>query len=264
MDKYEGPIFKYYNADRKNFFDDLMVRFTQTVDLNDPSECLPKFEYFCDEDVKTRRAIDVFERNCPGCNSIGKRERFIHDFCARFNWEEEIKKLYEKHLDIIGIFSLSVSPFNEHLWDNYARSGFCVEFDHQSDFFSMRNDDVPGTGELYRVSYSNAPILFDARKFFQQEVGNYMQLEVFYQKTEEWSPEAEVRIIRLRCLADKISNNGKVSLFQIPNDAVRAIYFSPQVHDELISEIQSKIKRTIPGVPIYKITDFANKSFFKI
>lgn len=54
MDKYEGAVFKYYNADRKNFFDDLMVRFTQTVDLNDPLECLPKFEYFCDNERRVQ------------------------------------------------------------------------------------------------------------------------------------------------------------------------------------------------------------------
>ena len=264
MDKYEGAVFKYYNADRKNFFDDLMVRFTQTVDLNDPLECLPKFEYFCDNDVRTHRAIEVFERNYPNCNSPSKRKQFIRTFLREFNWKKEIKKTYKKHLDILGIFSLTDSQFNEHLWTNYARDGFCIEFDHQSDFFSMRSGDVPGTGELYRVSYSDEPIIFDAKKFFQQEAGNYIQLKVFYQKTNKWYPESEVHIIRFRCLADKTSNNGQVSLFQIPNDAIRAVYFSPRAHDTLINEIQNKMKQTIPSVPIYKITDIANKNFSEI
>ena len=49
MKVYSGPIFKYYGVERIGVFDNLMVRFTQTIDLNDPKECLPKFQYFCDE-----------------------------------------------------------------------------------------------------------------------------------------------------------------------------------------------------------------------
>ncbi len=95
-DIFSGKVYKYYPASRASFFDDLMVRFTQTKSLNDPLECLPKFEYCCDKELKTQRAIATFERNHPNCKSSSKRKQFIREFRRTFNWKETIIASYNK------------------------------------------------------------------------------------------------------------------------------------------------------------------------
>lgn len=255
MEKYSGNVFKYYPPCRIGFFEDLMVRFTQTKDLNDPSECLPDFRYFCDKEVRTRRALDVWNRLCPLCQSPSKRKHFVRKYRREFNWKGEIEKSYNSHLDIIGIFSLSKSPFNSHLWQNYANGGFCIEFNYQSDFFHMRQDDVPGTGELYSVIYSDEPIVFDARKIFFHDHEAYMQLEVFYQKTTEWKFEDEVRIVRLRRLGDQQKSHGRITLFKIPVCAVAAVYFSPTAKESFIEICQMVIRQNLGNIAMYKVVD---------
>ena len=264
MEVHTGPIFKYYGVERIGVFDNLMVRFTQTIDLNDPEECLPKFKFFCDKKVKIQRATEVFERNCPNCTSKRERKQLIHNFLKVFNWRKEIELSYRRHLDIIGIFSLSDSPFNAHLWERYADGGFCIEFDCDSEFFSPRSNDAPGTGELYRVTYSNTPIEFNAKQFFQNGHKEYMQLKVFYQKTEKWHEEKEIRIIRLRSLADETSNDGRVSLFKIPNEAFKSVYFAVNAKEEFIEEATVKIKQTLPNISIFKMSDIKSQTMISI
>ena len=259
MQIYNEPIFKYYGPERIDFFNELMVRFTQTTDLNDPLECLPEFKYFCDKKVKTQRAIATLERNFPTGLSPSKRKRFIRNFRRKFNWREQIEVIYKHHLEIIGIFSLAKTQFNSHLWDNYACSGFCVEFDQQSDFFHRRDGDLDGTGELYSVDYSDVPIEFDARMFFNSLDNDYMQLKVFYQKTTQWVLEDEVRIIRFRCLADKQLNHDRISLFKIPETAIKAIYFSPNADDDFIMKSIAKIREKSVNIPIYKVINIEKK-----
>lgn len=259
MQIYNGNVYKYYPASRVEFFNDFMVRFTQTKDLNDPDECLPEFNYFCDKEIKTQRAIATLNRNCSNCLSPSKRKRFIRNFRRTFNWRKEIEAIYRHHLDIIGIFSLAKTQFNSHLWNNYACDGFCVEFDQQSDFFHRRNADIKGTGELYSVDYSDVPIDFDARKFFNSPGNDYMQLKVFYQKKDKWSLEDEVRIIRLRCLADRQLNDRRISLFKIPQTAIKAIYFSPNADDDFIMKSIAKIREKSVNIPIYKVINIEKK-----
>lgn len=192
--------------------------------------------------------------------SMGRHwKHFVRHFRRTFNWKDEIIKSYNNHLDIIGIFSLSKTQFNSHLWENYAEDGFCVEFDYRSDFFSRRSPDITGTGELYAVNYSNTPIVFDARKFFSSEHNDYMQLEVFYQKTTKWFLEDEVRIIRFRCLADQQSDEGRVSLFEIPKCAILSVYFSQTATSSFIKENTPVIRKNLGNIPVYRIVDVTTK-----
>ena len=106
---------------------------------------------------------------------------------------------------------------------------------------------------MYSVDYSDVPIEFDARMFFNSLDNDYMQLKVFYQKKDEWHLEDEVRIIRFRCLADKQLNEGRISLFKIPQAAIKAIYFSPTATDDFIKKSIPQIREKLVDTPIYKV-----------
>ena len=134
-----GNIFKYYPTERISFFDDFLIRFTQTEDLNDPAECLPKFKYFCDPGFKKERAQKTWERKFPDNKSESKRKHYCRQFIKTMNWKETIKSSYTKHLKMLGILSLSKSSLNGHLWENYAKDVFCIGFSSISPFFHFRD-----------------------------------------------------------------------------------------------------------------------------
>lgn len=250
-----GNIFKYYPTERISFFDDFLIRFTQTEDLNDPAECLPKFKYFCDPGFKKERAQKTWERKFPDNKSESKRKHYCRQFIKTMNWKETIKSSYTKHLKMLGILSLSKSSLNGHLWENYAKDGFCIGFSSISPFFQRRSTDPQGTGELYEVTYDDTPIILDARRFYDP---NFMQLRMFYQKTKKWELEEEIRIIRLRCTADNEIDN-RFSLFRIQSDAITAVYFSPTASSKFIADAVAKIQGKLPNLPFFKV-EHTNRS----
>ena len=242
-------VFKYYPAERISFFDDFLVRFTQTYDLNDPLECLPKFKYFCDLGFKKERAMKTWKRNFPDNKSESKRKHYCRQFIKKMDWKGTIESSYTNHLTMLGILSLSKSPINSHLWEKYASDGFCIGFNSFSPFFRRRDTDPQGTGELFEVIYDDTPISLDARKFYDP---NFMQLRMFYQKTKKWESEEEIRIIRFRCTADKKIDD-KISLFRIPTETVTAVYFSPTASTEFMANATLKIKENLPNIPIFEV-----------
>lgn len=177
-----GNVFKYYsNAPLYiNFFDNLLVRFTQPKRLNDALECTPEFVYCYDEDLIKEQALKAAKRNKVHFNSQRELEEFISNFTI--DYKETTKKSFFERLNDIGIFSLGKTPFNKHLWSNYANGGYCVEFDSNSIFFQRTWLDPLGTGELRKVHYSDTPIKLDINKLLSDNKNCCLSLEVFYTK----------------------------------------------------------------------------------
>ena len=44
------------------FFDNLLIRFTQTVDFEDYEECIPDFKFSFDRKIVEKRAIESIQR----------------------------------------------------------------------------------------------------------------------------------------------------------------------------------------------------------
>ena len=68
-----------------------------------------------------------------------------------------------------------------------------------------------------------------------------------------------MRIIRLRCLADRQLNDRRISLFKIPQTAIKAIYFSPNADDDFIMKSIAKIREKSVNIPIYKVINIEKK-----
>ncbi len=258
LQKHKGNIFKYYQVFRAGFFDDLMVRFTQAKEFEDILECQPEFVYHESISLLERRAKELLQRKGRICITQDMVNLTVKEL-RKIDYVEEAKKSYNDKLEMIGILSLAKTQYNEYLWDNYAKDGFCIEFDEKNDFFTRRRTDPPGTGELYEAFYSDKQVVFDVNRLLSEDKG-YTQLKLLYQKKKKWAPEDEIRIIRLRNLSDKNIDDGKVSLFKIPQEAVKAVYFSPNASNDFIKECMNKIKKTLPRLPLYKVKDISSKN----
>ena len=255
LKKHRGSVFKYYTTSRIGFFDDLMVRFTQAKEFEDVLECQPVFVYHESIPLLEKRAIKSLQREGKFCYTRDMIKSEIKKL-RKINYEEEAKKSYTEKLEMIGILSLAKTQYNEHLWNKYAKDGFCIEFDGENNFFSNRRDDPIGTGELFEVLYSDNQVVFDVNCLLDEDK-EYTQLKDFYQKKEKWKPEDEVRIIRFRNLADNELDGGKISLFRVPHEAVKTVYFSPNASNVFIEKCRNKMQMTLPRVPLYKIKDIS-------
>lgn len=260
---YEGNVFKYYSAQRDSFFDDFFVRFSQKRVLNDNRECRPRFYFDNTYNINHTLAIQYVNEHYPHCTDAVKN-KLIPQIEKSINWPMRILKAYVRTLNKLGIFSLAKTQYNLHLWNNYAKDGFCVEFDFNSPFFHPRENDSIGLGELYPVIYSDNPIIFDAQKFVEHGHNDYLSIDVFYQKTPKWREEDEVRIIRFRCFADKQEDSDRVSLFMVPKDSIVAVYFSQYATSYFIDECVKKIYINLPETPVYHVTDIINQKLSRI
>ncbi len=261
---FKENVFKYYSNDTLHikFFDIFLVRFTQPKRLNDALECTPEFVYCYDEDLIKKQAIKAAKRN----KMVFKSQRDLDEFISKFaiDYKKTTKESFFKRLDEIGIFSLGKTPFNKHLWSHYAEGGYCIEFDSDSIFFQRTWLDPWGTGELRKVHYSDIPIKLDINKLLSDNRNGCLSLDVFYTKKNEWRDEDEVRIIRLRQFATESHRNGELSLFRVPSDSIKAIYFSKDAPNQYINKCLKKIQMRLPHITCYKVVDIEAKELFPI
>ena len=257
MKLYSGNVFKYYNASRISFFDNFLVRFTQPEAFEDYQECTPEIVFSCDKDLLRQRAIEALLRNKKVVN---EENIAIYIQKIRGQYEKTVNKSYCLLKNELGVLSLGKTPFNSHLWSKYASDGFCVEFDSSLCFFREQDDDPPGTGVLFEVVYSDKPAELNIDALLKGDRKNFLPLEVFYLKRMNWKLEDEVRIIRLRSNAAITLENGTVSLFRIPNSAIKTVYFSQYASNEFIKGCLEKIRITLPHISVYKPCELSFES----
>ena len=113
-------------------------------------------------------------------------------------------------------------------------------------------DDPLGTGVLFEVIYSDTSAKLNIDALLKGDRDNFLPLEVFYLKKMKWKLEDEVRIIRLRSNATITLENGTVSLFRIPNSAIKAVYFSQYASNVFIKRCLEKIRIELPHISVYK------------
>lgn len=68
------------------------------------------------------------------------------------DYVEEAKKSYNDKLEMIGILSLAKTQYNEYLWDNYAKDGFCIEFDEKTTFLQEEGQTLQEQANYMRSS----------------------------------------------------------------------------------------------------------------
>lgn len=182
------PLYKFLPPDPDIVIGNRKLRFTRPSGLNDPFELSPYFESVASEQEIADKfwakfnigdAFDTAYDKSPEGEKRGlTREQFfavVHKKLSEDKVDVEgtiqglldsfftmLPKLTElarvelkKHLQRVGILSLSTDPTNQHMWMHYAKAhtGFAIEFDEGNPFFNQRRSDKDEFYHLRKVDY---------------------------------------------------------------------------------------------------------------
>ena len=250
-------LYKYFHPTRRNFFQDMLVRFTQPSQFNDPFDCCPQFQgsykpEFYDQLLKKGEAAiretRHFDLLPPGKKKLMEdqmteiRVRKLKEYTTNPEIAQGIhlNLLVEKISREIGIFCLSKCPDSVTMWSHYAdeHRGFVVGFDTETEFFSKRPAELGEIGELRKVEYSNirpAVILP-----FSDESP---EVDFLFTKDLQWELEQEWRILRFLKDADAQSIiDRSVYLFNVPPDSIKNVIFGSRADTTKEPLIRSALK----------------------
>lgn len=219
-------LYKYvppYRRDGKlSILDNLRIRFTPFLEMNDP------FESFF--------ILEPLDRELEQAKADG--------FLAETIEARMMLEYLNRHL---GLLSLSARKDELLLWAHYADNhrGMVIGFDSNHSFFQNevhirdRNYDVlinitsPGFGSLREVTYQNDR--------FPIKLGEDV-LEAFFYKSQHWQYEEEYRVFRSLADANDASVTG-IHLFDIPPEAITVVIAGARADESLRSAIKNKLSQ---------------------
>ncbi len=259
MDAPPTLLYKYFPPERTQFFDNLMVRFTQPTRFNDPFDCCPEFSGYEKSEIIeqilkiTEKALWETPEFTQRLSHLPLTEQIVIQGQLIERTVAEKRKEYLSHPEIlqgirlkalldrmereIGMLCLSERADSITMWSHYAANhqGFAVAFDTSSVFFKKWNEKIREIGELRRVNYSaTRPVINEP---FDE---NSPEVDILFTKNIEWAYEREWRIVRF--LKDGCSRpRPEISLYAVPPEAIKEVIFGCRSEEPFVSAIQHSV-----------------------
>ena len=207
-------LYKYMSLERKNFWTDYKLRFTQPSAFNDPFECLPSYS-FIPEQLMPKHA---------GFGELAALFYGLEKDSSQFN-------------DDTAIFCMSQVWDSVLMWAHYADShkGFAVGFDMSHPFFD------------FEKPYGTRKVRYCKSRPKSTEI-NIMD-EMYY-KLDVWSYEQEWRLCRDVYKADETINNN-IYLFRIPKESIKSVYFGICMTENEKIDMYQRVLQT--GIQCYQV-----------
>ena len=207
-------LYKYMSLERKNFWTDYKLRFTQPSAFNDPFECLPSYS-FIPEQLMPKHA---------GFGELAALFYGLEKDSSQFN-------------DDTVIFCMSQVWDSVLMWAHYADShkGFAVGFDMSHPFFD------------FEKPYGTRKVRYCKSRPKSTEI-NIMD-EMYY-KLDVWSYEQEWRLCRDVYKADETINNN-IYLFRIPKESIKSVYFGICMPENEKMDMYQRVLQT--GIQCYQV-----------
>jgi hypothetical protein len=235
-------IYKFVSDNRIDVLKNLLIRFTQPIQWNDPFEMKPSF----------------YEEEIDG----------IHieiDETGKINKSVDVELLINEELVSL---SLSDNLHNLLMWSHYANNhkGYVIEFDEKNSFFSKTNNyffKIPYSNIRPRLTLKETKMIvnsiietFDTKT--KRDDKRFHKLELLFTKSIYWNEEKEWRLITLSKDATKIINSDTnkatinfnlnretkdiissnyLALFSIPPNSIKSIYLGCKIKPLLRREI---------------------------
>ncbi|PSW79344.1 DUF2971 domain-containing protein [Photobacterium damselae] len=226
---------------RASFFEDLMIRATPVIALNDPFEGAFSVQQIKDLD---RNLTDFYQQNGKQTDKFDDGEL------------DDIAGVIQMDFFDLGIISLTEDYNNPLMWAHYAdeHKGCVVEFDFSKPFFmdsifesngrpSRFGKDYLGHTYEYpeKVNYRRVMPDFSRKEQFVPEDlsefhGKKFNRTILYTKSNDWIYEKEQRIVVPLCHADSIicrdaedvrsacDKDKNIKVVELENDKIQ-IYF---------------------------------------
>lgn len=227
-------LYKYLSPDRIDVLENLKIRFTQPLYLNDPYETNPVITASETSDEQWER-IGKIECERNGLNYEDFKHlshRKVRD--ELFPEALQIMKVLFHHRT--GILSLSETFDNSLMWAHYClnHQGFVIELNSDHDFFRSNSKD-------YVIEKISKVIYTDSRPNMTLE--KLSMKDLYFTKSSEWRYEREWRILKSIENADTKIGDGTISLFNLPGELVTAIYLGAASSEELEAKVSVAIEK---------------------
>lgn len=234
-------LYKYLPADRIDVIENLRIRFTPLLSLNDPFEYLPLIDISSEinslstevilESEELWEKIDVSEKTESNRQLLEQtKDKLLKDLnkkLAPISLGQEVVKLLG---DNFGVLSLSRTEKSLLMWSHYASEGrgFVVGFDEKHSFFRQRDMEGNITKPL--------PVVYSGkrRKIIPNEESSYQKL--LCEKALEWAYEEEERLFRTFLTKEdalgKDAYGQDIILSELPKETIKEIYLGYAMCEE--------------------------------
>lgn len=219
-------VFKYLSVSggTKSILDQT-IRYSRPQDLNDPFECLPRYDRAEVVSLVEEKTNDPQQRD-KCVESIMKRD-FV-DFFERMN--------------DFGVTSFSTSSTTILMWSHYAEQhkGLCIEYDSAK----------IGTLAMVQYAPTNERALCSVKNLSKTDA-----VRTLLTKGTEWSYEKEVRRFETINKCNAIfypSLNQFVFTKKLTPDAIRGIYFGLRFNPVLMDDLCQHEHKINPNCRFYR------------
>lgn len=239
-------LYKHASAERLDYLETGLIRFTQPHEFNDPFELKPAissimtFEYVA---KKLRDSIPQILDMYLGLPESTRNTVTLEDFAAQFadgiymgtietnlSTAEARETIYKAFEDQVGILSLTEIYVSLLMWAHYSDShrGLVFGFDESHCFFCQRRSEIDQLRYLRKVDYS------DLRPQISNFDTQLADLNHFFVKSREWEYEREWRMVMQLNDADEKIQDGsrRIYLYSIPFEALRSVYLGCRATSE--------------------------------
>lgn len=262
------PLYKYLPPDANIVIGNLKLRFTRPSGFNDPFELKPYIEAIATEEEISQKfyekfsfadAVDRAYDELPTpikakmpkvafvefmqSQMLEKKSEIeasiqgsLNAFFAELpKYAGQFRDALNKHLERVGILSLTTDAESIYMWTHYAAShtGYAVEFDESHPYFDRRRSSSDEFYHLREVTYyDNLPTY--------KSVSELDGSRVLCTKSAQYAQEKEWRM--LTPLPPVTSESGIAEeLFDFPADAVRSVVFGAKATDEFKATVRQRL-----------------------
>jgi hypothetical protein len=247
-------LFKYAGSapHHLDILRNLLIRFTQPDDLNDPHDCIPGIMPPADIGSFVDAVIERWSRD-GGLAGLSQQARIHARNTLVALYEADPAALVERcfavlqqNINQVGVLSLTTGNENLVLWAHYADNhrGFVVGFQPGYAPMIPRPGEMLGEGELRPVVYGSARVVVPI-----DEIA--LAPDTLFQKHERWSSEDEWRVVRQLAHCDVVLEDGsgadRYFLCAIDPVGVTRVDIGESANDETVQAI---LEVTSPGTPL--------------
>jgi len=254
-------LFKYLPIERIDVIQNLKIRFTPLISLNDPFEALPLVDL---SDVESELMLSIEKDAEELWNSAAKHEQTKENKLlleeqksillnsVKENVAPEVagKELMSLLDEKFCILSLSRTEKSLLMWSHYASSntGYVIEFDESHDFFRQKDMEGSITKPI--------PVIYSEKRFKRSSNEHDYYQKMFCSKPLEWAYEEEERLFRTFLSMDSAigtDEHGKnINLLNIPKDCILGVYIGYKASKKTEEKIIAAVNRHDIDCKIYK------------
>lgn len=253
-------LYKYLPIERVDVLENLAIRFSPLMSLNDPYECQPLIDMRNEKNALIDKLIgelnDLWahtneEEKIPTNQRIleDTKKELIDNINTRTDSYVVGQELMSLLGDNFGVLSLSRTGSSLLMWSHYASEGkgIVLGFDDEHSFFRQR--DMEGN-----ITHPIPVVYSDKRRKVTPGEDRYYE-KLLCEKPLDWAYEEEERLFRT--FLTKAGSIGKdpygqnIVLSALPKEAIKAVYIGYRADEKTKKRVLAAIKNNSIECVIY-------------